>query len=85
MKQDVTLYAISTCVHCTRTKELLLELLGQDGFTCVYTDRLSGDERNVTIRILRRVNPDLSFPTTVIGDAVVIGFKEDKLRALLGK
>lgn len=83
MDNKVTLYALSTCIHCRKTKELLEELLGPDGFDCIYTDRLSGDERNDTLRELRRINPEVSFPTTVSGDDHVVGFKQDRIRELL--
>ncbi|BCS89771.1 glutaredoxin family protein [Pseudodesulfovibrio sediminis] len=83
MSKDVTLYALSTCVHCHNTRDFLTEMLGIDGFKCVFTDRLSGDERNDTMRMLRSVNSELSFPTIVIGDDVVLGFKKDKIRELV--
>ena len=83
MTKKVTIYALSTCVHCRKTKELLEELLGTNGLKCIYTDRLSGEERNDTLRELRQVNPELSFPTTVIGNDVVVGFKPDKIHELL--
>lgn len=83
MDKNVTLYALSTCIHCKNTKAFLEELLGADGFDCIYTDRLSGEERNDTLRNLRRINPEVSFPTTVVGDDHVVGFKQDKIRELL--
>lgn len=84
MGKDVKIYALSTCVHCRNAKNLLEELLGIDGFECIYTDRLSGDDRNKIMRDLRDVNPAISFPTTVIDDQCVVGFKEERLRKLLG-
>lgn len=83
MAHDVTLFALSTCVHCRNTKEYLEEQLGQDGFECIYTDRLFGDQRNNVMRKLRAVNPDLSFPTIVIDGTPVLGFKKDKIDQLL--
>jgi len=83
MSHDVTMYGLSTCVHCQKARELLESLLGEDGFTLVYMDRLYGDERNDRMRELRRCNPELSFPTIVIDDEVVMGNKEDKIRSLL--
>lgn len=85
MSRDVTLYALSTCEHCRRCREFLESLLGPDGFRCHYIDRMMGEERNTRTRELRRVNSQFTFPTTVIGDEVVIGNKQDKIRELLGK
>ncbi|QGY40376.1 glutaredoxin family protein [Pseudodesulfovibrio cashew] len=83
MSKKVTLYALSTCPHCHNAMELLTEILGQSGFKLLYTDRLSGDERNIAMRELRAVNPDVSFPTTVVGNKCVIGFKADEIRLLV--
>jgi glutaredoxin len=84
MPPKITLYALSTCAHCRKTGQLLLDLVGEDGFTHIYVDRLSGDERNETMRELRRVNPTMSFPTVVIGEEVVTGFKEERITELIG-
>lgn len=81
--QSVTIYALSTCHHCGKAKELLESLIGADGFTCHYVDRLSGDARNDIMRELRRANPSLSFPTVVIGDTVIIGNKDEEIKAAL--
>jgi len=83
MSKEVTLYALSTCVHCHNTREFLTDKLGIDGFKCVFTDRLSGEEKNDTMRLMRQVNSQLSFPTIVIGDDVILGFKKDKIIELL--
>ncbi|MGE4557819.1 MAG: glutaredoxin family protein [Desulfovibrionaceae bacterium] len=83
MGRNVVLYALSTCAHCRKTRELLESILGEDGFQTHYVDRLSGDERNDRMRELRRVNPELSFPTTVIDGATVVGAREARIRELL--
>ncbi len=83
MSKDATLYALSTCAHCTKTRELLAAFLAPDALTVHYVDRMAGDERNDHMRELRRLNPELSFPTVVIGEEVVIGAKFDKIKELL--
>jgi len=83
MNRKITLYALSTCTHCHNVGTLLEELLGPKGFTHIYVDRLSGDERNITMRALRTKNPEMSFPTTVIGDRVITGEKLDVIRKLV--
>lgn len=78
----VKLYALSTCSHCMRTKKFL-----QDCGTEVQiidVDLLAGEERATVIDEVRRLNPDVSFPTIVIGDKIVVGFNESKLKEALG-
>ncbi len=78
---DITLYALSTCVHCKHTKEFLDEC--NVNYDCIYVDRLSGDERNDTIREIKKLNPNLSFPTLVIGDTIIVGYKKDDIEQAL--
>ena len=83
MPQDIIMFGLSTCVHCKKARELLEELVGQDGFTMIYMDRLSGDERNDRMRELRGYNSELSFPTIIIDGKVILGHREDIIRDLL--
>ncbi|ACV68693.1 glutaredoxin family protein [Desulfohalobium retbaense] len=78
---DITLYALSTCVHCKHTKEFLDEC--NVNYDCIYVDRLSGDERNDTIREIKKLNPNLSFPTLVIGDTIIVGYKKEDIEQAL--
>ncbi|QJT09625.1 glutaredoxin family protein [Oceanidesulfovibrio marinus] len=75
------LFALSTCMHCAKVKELLISL-GVD-FDTLYVDRLAGEDRNERMRELKGYNPAISFPTLVIGDEVVVGHKEQKIREIL--
>lgn len=70
-----TLYALSTCSHCKKTKKFLEER--NVSFDCVYLDTLQGQERQDAIEIVKKFNPRISFPTIVFdnGDKVVIGFE----------
>jgi glutaredoxin len=51
-----------------------------------YTDvdQLEGAERESVIAEVKRLNPQISFPTIVIGDNVIVGFKEERIREALG-
>jgi glutaredoxin len=51
----------------------------------VDVDLLQGKEREAIIEEVGRYNPGLTFPTILIGDEVIIGFNEDKLRKALGQ
>lgn len=47
-------------------------------------DLLSGEERTAILEELRKINERCSFPTIIIGDTVIIGHKEEKIREALG-
>jgi len=81
MADDVKVYALSTCVHCKHAKEYLEE--NHISYDCVHVDFLSGDERNTVMDIVRRLNPALSFPTIVIGNTVIVGFRRDEIETAL--
>ncbi|AAM32967.1 MULTISPECIES: glutaredoxin family protein [Methanosarcina] len=79
----VIMYGLSTCVWCKKTKKLLTDL-GVD-FDYVYVDRLEGKEEEEAVEEVRRFNPSVSFPTTIINDEkAIVGFKEKEIRESLG-
>lgn len=47
-------------------------------------DLLEGERREEIINEVRKYNPDLSFPTILIGDKVIVGFKEKEIEEALG-
>lgn len=77
----ITLYALQTCSHCKDLKKLLQAR--NLPFRIVHVDMLIGDERNDTMRYLRRINPTVSFPTLVVGDETIVGFKKRDIEATL--
>jgi glutaredoxin-like protein NrdH len=84
MSEDkkVKLYSLSTCSHCKATKRLLNECEVQYDFTDV--DLLKGDERRAILEDVKKFNPACSFPTIIIGDRVIVGYKEDEIKEALG-
>ncbi|NSW88083.1 MAG: glutaredoxin family protein [Syntrophobacteraceae bacterium] len=80
-KCDVKLYALSTCIHCKNTKEYL-DGCGV-GYECVDVDKLEGEERKAMIEEVKKVNPSCSFPTLIIGDKIIVGFRKDEIREAL--
>ena len=78
----IKIYTLSTCSHCKATKRFLDECQVQYDFTDV--DLLSGDERKAILEDVKKLNPACSFPTIKIGDKVIVGFKEDKIKEALG-
>jgi glutaredoxin-like protein NrdH len=81
-QKDVKIYTLSTCSHCKATKQFLNECEIKYDFTDV--DILQGEERKAVLDDIRKINPKCSFPTIIIGDKVIVGFKEDEIREALG-
>ena len=80
-KGKIMLYALSTCVWCNKTKQLLTDL-GVE-FNYIYVDLLEGDDKDKTMNEVEKWNPRCSFPTLVINDKCIVGFKEDEIREAL--
>lgn len=77
----IVLYALQTCSHCKDLKKWLSEK--GVTFGTIHVDMLVGAERNDTMRHLRRINPTISFPTLVVGDTTIVGFKKERIKAAL--
>lgn len=77
----ILLYALSTCVWCRKTKQLLDEL-GVD-YNFIDVDLLSGEERSQIMEEIKKLNPRVSFPTLAIDDKCIIGFDEQKIKEAL--
>ena len=80
--KNVKLYTLSTCSHCKSTKKLLNDCTIQYEF--VDVDKLEGDERKAILADVKKFNPKCSFPTIIIGETVIVGFKEKEIREALG-
>jgi len=79
---NVKLYALSTCSHCKATKKFLNDCEIRYGVTEV--DLLEGEERQAILEDVRKFNPRCSFPTIIIGDKVIVGYREDDIKEALG-
>ncbi len=81
MEDLVKLYTLSTCSHCKALKQFLKER----GISYEYTDvdLLDGEERAKVLEEIRNINPNCSFPTTVIGKNVVVGNRQEEIKKLL--
>ena len=78
----VMLYALSTCGWCKKTKQLLDELGVAHKYK--YVDMSFGAEREELLEEVRAWNPGCSFPTIVIGELAIVGYKPDKIKETLG-
>jgi glutaredoxin-like protein NrdH len=81
-EKEVKMYTLSTCSHCKATKKFLSDC--QVKYDFVDVDLLEGEERQAIIEDVKKFNPRCSFPTIIIGDRVIVGFKEDEIREALG-
>lgn len=78
----ITLYSLSTCAYCQAIKKMLTDLAVPH--RAIEVDLLTGDEREAAVNALRAVNPQCSFPTTVIGERVITGFKVQEIKETIG-
>ncbi len=78
----ITIYSLSTCSHCKSTKKLLSNCTVRYDF--VDVDLLEGEERQAILEDVKKFNPKCSFPTIIIGDTVIVGFKEKEIKEALG-
>ncbi|MFO7554331.1 MAG: glutaredoxin family protein [Desulfobacterales bacterium] len=81
-EKPIKVFSLSTCSHCKSTKKLLNECTVLYEF--VDVDLLEGEERQAILEDVKKFNPKCSFPTIIIGDTVIVGFKENEIRAALG-
>jgi glutaredoxin len=79
---DVKIYSLSTCSHCKATKKFLGECTIKYEF--IDVDLLEGEERRAIIEDVKKFNPRCSFPTVIIGDKVIVGYKEKEIKEALG-
>jgi len=82
MAAKVKMYTLSTCSHCKATKKFFNDQ-GID-FDYIDVDLLQGDDRQKVLEEVMQYNPDRSFPTIIIGDTIIIGFKENAIKEALG-
>lgn len=81
--KKVVLYALSTCAWCRRTERFLKN--HRIEATIHYVDLLKGDEKQAMLDEISAFAPRRSFPIVVVDDReVVIGYREERLREVLG-
>jgi len=78
----VKIFSLSTCGHCKATKKLLNDCTVEYDF--VDVDLLQGEERNAILEEVKKFNPNCSFPTVIIGDKIIVGYKEKEIKEALG-
>ncbi len=82
-KGKVLLFALSTCVWCKKTRELLTSLGVK--FSYIYVDQLPEKEMTTVYNTMKQWNPAGSFPTLVVNEnKTIVGFRENEIREVLG-
>jgi glutaredoxin-like protein NrdH len=79
--KKIKLYALSTCVHCRGCRDLLNK--SGCAYDCIDVDKLEPAERKRALEEIKTLNPRISFPTLVIGDKVIVGFKKEEIQEIL--
>jgi glutaredoxin-like protein NrdH len=82
MSPKVKIFTLSTCSHCKATKKFLSD--NGISFDFIDVDQLQGSQKENILQEVVKYNPQRSFPTIIIGDRIIIGFKEDDIREALG-
>ena len=81
-KGKILLYALSTCIWCKKTKDLLSTL--EVEYSYIYVDLLDEEDKDKVMEDIKRWNPSCSFPTTIINNKkCIVGFKEDEIKEAL--
>lgn len=83
-EHKVTIYTLSTCGWCKKTKKLLKDL--EVEYEYFDIDILTGGEEGRIREEMRKHNPRMAAPTIVVDDGkeVIVGFEEEKIRRALG-
>ncbi len=80
--KKILVYSLSTCAHCRDT----ISYIAGKGleFTSIDIDLLEKEDRKRMLAELKEVNPERTFPTTVIGNKTIIGYETELLEEALG-
>jgi glutaredoxin-like protein NrdH len=80
--EQCKVYSLSTCSHCKACKKFLGDCGVEYEFTDV--DLLSDEDRKPVLDEIKNLTSRCAFPTVVIGEKVIVGFKEQEIKEALG-
>ncbi len=81
MEKSVKMYTLSTCSHCKSTKKFFDQCAVK--YESIDVDLLDEKERIAILEDIKKWNPQCSFPTIIIGDRVIIGYREAEIKEAL--
>lgn len=80
--KKITLYSLTTCTFCQAIKKMLDDL--EISCQCIQADELPDKEKARVLKELKKINPKCSFPTVVVDDEVIIGYKVQEIKETIG-
>lgn len=80
--KKVTVYALSTCPWCHKTKNFLKE--HNIPFDCIDYDLASGEDQKKVKDTMRNRAKNMAFPFIIIDDVCIQGYKPDEMKKCLG-
>ena len=78
--KTVTLFSLSTCSVCKKVKKFLDD--NNITYTLIEVDTLDSGEQWLMTKALKKHNPQVSYPTVVVEDAIR-GYDVEALKATL--
>lgn len=81
-EKKIKLYSLTTCSYCAAIKKMLESLEVDHEF--VDADLLDGEAQQNLLDELRLINPQCSFPTILIGETVITGYKIQEIKETIG-
>jgi ferredoxin-thioredoxin reductase catalytic subunit/glutaredoxin len=78
----IRLYALTTCEYCQSIKKMLAKLAPPH--EVFEVDIMSREERRRVMDELKKVNSACSFPTTVVDDRAIVGYKIQEIKEAIG-
>ncbi len=73
----VHLYSLSTCYHCKEIRKMLKRY--GIPHTAVEVDHLENGERDAVLEKMKALHPEILFPTLVIDDHVISGYRSGEI------
>ena len=80
-EHNVTIYALSTCPHCTKAKNYFSEK--KISYKYINVDLATRDEKREVALFLKKHNMPIAFPVIVIDEAVIQGFNLNEIEKYL--
>ena len=76
---NILLFALSTCVWCKKTKQLLNDM--DVDYYYIDVDLLEGEEKQQAEREMYTWNPQGTFPTIIINNEhTIVGYSEKEIK-----
>jgi len=79
---EVKAYTLSTCPYCKAFKAFMER--NSIPTECIDVDLLEGDDRERALDKVDKICPGCGYPIILLGDDLIVGFNESKLREKLG-